>query len=341
MRNTLLVFIFINTVLISCGQEHTSTPVLEQKDIETPNNADSAEIQQRITMSNDKYIDTKDVYVDADDKQIFIENSFPKGGLKYVAPNGKEYVYAVFWTRITNETDNPFELTMDFPESSYELTSSQGRFFKLFIPADTITLEKVSLFNYGLDLEEYLDNNFHKTAELIRSINPKNTSGFYVVTLFNKGVDGTVRTGLRIDEQKLIYRINDKEIHCGKTNLKMLKQNEWNCQEVHRNYMDSLMLDVCSTKDLEFIDLYPVLDSIASNQHENLVLVDALKSKGFKVTNWGRGNWMEGPRMVSFTMSNHQCECQLEKLYYSTEQKGKYRVTERIKCKEASGTDKE
>jgi hypothetical protein len=83
---------------------------------------------------------------------------------------------------------------------------------------------------------------------------------------------------------------------------------------------------------MEFIDFYPILDSIAIDKYEKLVLVDSLKSIGFKVTNWGRGNWMDGPRIVNFTMSNEQCECQVDKLYYSTEQEGKYNVTERIKC---------
>ena len=216
----------MTTVLISCGQEHKSTPVLEAKDIETSNTSDTTEIQKNVTISNDKYIDTKYVYTDSDGKRIIVKNSLPKGGLKYTAPNGKEYVYAVFWTRITNETDNPFELTMGFTESSYELPSSPGRFFKLFIPTDTLTQGKESLFNYGLDLEKYLDDSFHRQADLKRTINPKSSSGFYIVTLFNKGVDGTLRTGLSIKEQNILYRINDIEIHCGNINLKQLKQHE-------------------------------------------------------------------------------------------------------------------
>ena len=113
-------------------------------------------------------------------------------------------------------------------------------------------------------------------------------------------------------------------------------ESDLSFNEVNRNYIDSLTIDVCSTKDMEFIDLYPVLDSIASDKYENLVLVDSLKMKGFEVTNWGRGNWMEGPRIVSFTMSNQHCECKVDKLYYSTDQDGKYKVTERINCKKTS-----
>jgi hypothetical protein len=41
-------------------------------------------------------------------------NSLPKGGLKYTYLNGKQYVYAIFWTRFINDTGNPFEFTINF-----------------------------------------------------------------------------------------------------------------------------------------------------------------------------------------------------------------------------------
>lgn len=172
---------------------------------------------------NEKNVDTKFAYVDTDGQELIIENSYPRGGLKYTDPLGEDYVYAVFWTRITNETNNPFELKMEFLEDSYELLSSPGRIFKLFIPSDTVTVEKEQLFNYGLDLEKYLDENFRKQANLERTISPKGSSGFYVVTLFNQGVNGTLRTGLKIKGAKLSYQVNDKTIDCGETKLKQLK----------------------------------------------------------------------------------------------------------------------
>lgn len=113
-------------------------------------------------------------------------------------------------------------------------------------------------------------------------------------------------------------------------------ENEWNYREVKRNHLDTLMVDICSTEDLEFINLYPIIDSIASDKYENSFIAEALKALDFKETNWERGNWMKGPRIVSLTMSNLQCECQVDKLYYSTAQNGKYKVTERIACNETS-----
>ena len=223
MRKTLLILIVLTTALTSCGQEHKPNPGLEQKGFVTSNIPDTIEIQKSVNNSNAKYVDTKHVYVDSEGNQITIVNSLPKGGLKYTDPMGEEYVYAVFWTRITNETKNPFEMTMDFFEESYQLSSSTDRFFKLFIPSDTLTTDKEPLFNYGLDLEKYLDNHYKKQPYFRRTITPKGVTGFYIITLFNKGVEGTLRTGLSLKGQKILYRVNDKEIECGNINLKQLK----------------------------------------------------------------------------------------------------------------------
>ena len=113
---------------------------------------------------------------------------------------------------------------------------------------------------------------------------------------------------------------------------KSKNENEWNYKEVKQEHFVSLMTDICATIDMEFIDLHPNTDSITSDEYENIILVDSLKAKGFAQTNWSRGNWQEGPRIISITMSNKQCECKVDKLYYSTKKNNHYKVTERIKC---------
>jgi hypothetical protein len=170
---------------------------------------------------------TKYEYTNSIGKRIIIQNSFPRGVEKYTDPNGKIYLCAIFWTRIINETTNPLRLAIDFPVDSSELQSSPGRYFKLFLPSDTMTPEKERLYNYGLPvLNSFLDKGLQKASSLTRTISPKESSAFYVVTLFNRGVDGTLRTGLSLKGQNLFYRINDKEIHCGKINLKGLTLQE-------------------------------------------------------------------------------------------------------------------
>jgi hypothetical protein len=153
-------------------------------------------------------------------RDLIIQNSLPKGGLKYTDPNGRVFVYAIFWTRITNKTATPFEFTMTFPADSYELASAPGSSFRILLPSDTMRVEKENLFNYGLtNLKSFVDTSIDKPSSLKRTINPKESSSFYVVTLFHqRGIEGILRTGLSIKEQNLFYRINDKEIQCGKIN---------------------------------------------------------------------------------------------------------------------------
>jgi hypothetical protein len=174
--------------------------------------------------STSRWIYTKYEYTDSIGASLIIQNSFPKGVTKYTDANGKIYVYAVFWTRIINETDNAFKLTIDFPLDSFELPSSPGNYFKIVLPPDTLKLEKVNLFNYGLTgLEPFLDSNIHKPSLLKKTINPKESGGFYIVMLsLIDGAHGTMRTELSLKGQNLFYRINDKEINCGSINLKNL-----------------------------------------------------------------------------------------------------------------------
>jgi hypothetical protein len=184
--------------------------------------------------SNEPNIHTKYEYADSIGKSLIIQNGFPKGET-YTDPNGKEYFKVIFWTRIINETDKPLELKIDFPVDSYEVPSLPGKYFKILIPPDTMTLNKESLFNHGLtDLDSFLDNSIRKPSSLKRTIHSKDSSGFYVVMLcLVEGAHGTMRTGLSLKGQNLFYRIkvdgsksnsksSEKEINCGSINLKNL-----------------------------------------------------------------------------------------------------------------------
>lgn len=220
MKKIIPVLMFLGTVFSSCKQEvkPRSLIVLNQKKI--ADFSQSIESQTQAVTSGGKYLDTEYVYVDPEDKPITVENSLPKGGLKYTASSGEEYVYAVFWTRITNETEYSIELTIDFPVDSYELPSAAERYFRVLIPAETMTIDKEPLFNYGIDVELFLKKSLYKPSSLRKTINPQSSNRFYFVVLVNNAVDGVVRAGLSIKGQKLFYTFNDKEIHCGKIILK-------------------------------------------------------------------------------------------------------------------------
>ncbi len=221
MRKSILLLILATTGFLSCRQDSKSTPdTVDIKNLDSIKN-----VKSQKPLNNDKDIYTKFEYTDPKGASLIIQNSFPRGGMKYTDANSEVYNYAVFWTRIINETDNVAELEIGFPVDSYEVPSLPGKYFKVLVPSDTMTLDKAGLFNYGLkDLESFLDNAIHKSSSLKRTINPKESSGFYVVILcLTEGAHGTLRTVLSLKGQNLFYRINGKEIQCGKINLRHLK----------------------------------------------------------------------------------------------------------------------
>ena len=149
---------------------------------------------------------------------ITIQNSYPRGGSRYTDSGGKDFVYAIFWTRVVNETATPLELTINFPADSVVITSSYN-YFKLFLPPDTMTLGSQLVYDYGLDLKSFLDTGFHKPTMLQRTINPKDESVFYVALLTYRPYNGAVRAGFILKEQNLFYRVNMIDpalIPCGK-----------------------------------------------------------------------------------------------------------------------------
>lgn len=156
-------------------------------------------------------------YNDSINKGIRIQNSYPKGGQKYTAPNsGKEYVYVVFWTRISNETVSNLELEIHFPNESFTIPSSPNTVFNLHVPKKEMTNEKETLYNYGLDLKSFLDENIDKPSELVTTIHPNDSFLFYTVAISNQGINGVVRAGFELERRDLIYKINGYKINCGR-----------------------------------------------------------------------------------------------------------------------------
>jgi len=150
------------------------------------------------------------------DKGITIQNSYPKGGLKYTSINGKEYAYVVFWTCITNKTNTDLEIKIDFSATPFTIPSSPNVIFNLYLPMEEMTPDKEPLQNYGLDLKSFLDENIDKPSDLIKKIPPNNSHFFYTVTISNDGVNGVMRAGFELKNKDLIYKINGYEINCGK-----------------------------------------------------------------------------------------------------------------------------
>ena len=210
MKKSILILITLTTGLFCAGQSSKSS-----SDSAYTGNLDSAYTGNldSVYLGNLDSINTKYEYTESNGARLIIQNSFPERIIYYTDPKGKKYTCAVFATRIINETFDSLELTIDFPLDSLEIPSSSGNYYtKLLLSSDP--------FN---DYSTFLDNNRYKSSSLKRTINTKGISTFYVVALFNLGTGGVMRAGLSLKEQYLFYRINDKEIACGKMNLKNLR----------------------------------------------------------------------------------------------------------------------
>jgi hypothetical protein len=120
-------------------------------------------------------------YSESNTNGIVIQNSLPKGG-RYTGTIKKNYNYSqlVFFTRVVNKTGKPMELMMNFSADSIPIPNSPDTFVKVFLPSDTMTLDKRPLYNYGVGTLASFDKptRFHKT------ILPNEECLFYVVGIF-------------------------------------------------------------------------------------------------------------------------------------------------------------
>ena len=163
--------------------------------------------QKSLTYYPYTYIHSESKYTDSTGIVVIIQNSFPKGG-PYTDPTGKTYGHVIFWTRVINETATPLELTIKFPADSFAIFPSPDSYIKIFLPPDTMTLSKETLYNYGATgLKSFLDAGLNKPTMLQRTINPKEACLFYTAVLFYQA-GGTARAGLVLKEQDLFYRIS-------------------------------------------------------------------------------------------------------------------------------------
>lgn len=154
---------------------------------------------------------------------VIIQNSLPKGD-GYADSSGKIFSIAIFWSRVINVTADPLELTINFPGDSIAILSSPDSYLKLFLPPDTMVIEKMSLYGYGItSLRSFLDTGLNKPTMLQRTIHPNEEFFFYVgvirYVVSNQAPatrragppqarGGATRTGLVLKKQDLFYRIS-------------------------------------------------------------------------------------------------------------------------------------
>ena len=214
MRKNLIISILTITWLCSCVQRSNSKigEVAIESEIEAPTKNNYKQLS--LNPDLEKYIYTDTTYAFSKGKGITIQNSLPKGGgitpdgTQYVDPWGKNYAFAVFWTRIINETNTPLELNINFPADSFAIFTPPDSYLKLFLPTDTLTYDKLSSYNYGLTgIKSFLDTNLNKPSKLQKTINPNEEHIFYVATLSYQAA-GTPRAALILKEQYLYYKMS-------------------------------------------------------------------------------------------------------------------------------------
>ena len=226
MRKSLIILILAIVWLSSCGQRSKSTAGRVSID---PEEIDLAESDGLVSPIHnlDQFIYTDTLYSTSTGKGITIQNSLPKGGMiepggtQYSDSSGKRYAFAVFWTRIINETTTPLELNISFPADSFAIFTPANSYLKLFLPTDTFSYHELSSFNYGLSgVKSFLDANFNKPTELQKTIEPNEEHVFYVATLSYQA-SGTPRGALILKENDLYYSMSlapngSGTVYCGK-----------------------------------------------------------------------------------------------------------------------------
>jgi hypothetical protein len=71
---------------------------------------------------------------------------------------------------------------------------------------------------------------------------------------------------------------------------------------------------------IELPEIYPYLVSkIQDDRSESLIITKILERKGFKIIDWGGGNYPPlGSRIISVTLKKDNCFCVVNKIYYHT-----------------------
>ena len=176
----------------------------------TKNNQDQLSLIHNIEKTSGyRYIHTDTTYDTANGSGITIQNSVPKGGniepgIPYTDSTGKTYFFAAFWTRIINGTNTAIEFTVNFPADSFPLSSSSDAYLKLLVPPDSMTVDKLSLYSYGLTgMKSFVDTNFNHATRLRKTINPNEEHMFYVVTVaYHAG--GPARSSIILKDKDLL-----------------------------------------------------------------------------------------------------------------------------------------
>lgn len=165
---------------------------------------------------------------------LTIQSSYPKGGGAieqagapgFTDPTGRNHAYVVFWHHLRNETDEPMDVELSFPADSFAIFASPDAYLKLFFPSDSMSFDKVSEYNYGIQgLSDFLDTNFYEPTASRTLLQPTEAALFYVAALtYHPRSVSSARAALVFEGEELFYRIEmgpdgAGSIPCGRIRL--------------------------------------------------------------------------------------------------------------------------
>ena len=104
-----------------------------------------------------------------------------------------------------------------------------------------------------------------------------------------------------------------------------------------RDFAESVItfsIETCRNEYLELPGLYNTpTQYIPDPEDDQLILAEKLITRGFRRTQIQQANFpLLGRRMISATLVNDSCRCEVVKIYYSSSNVSEYLRSERIKC---------
>lgn len=116
----------------------------------------------------------------------------------------------IFWAIVTNESTTPLQLSIAFPADPITLFPWPDSHIRIFLPPDTMTVDKIPLYSYGLtNLQSSLDAGFDKPSMVQKTINPNEEYFVYVTVLIYKSqTTSSSRAALVLNGQDLSFRIS-------------------------------------------------------------------------------------------------------------------------------------
>jgi hypothetical protein len=152
------------------------------------------------------WVDSEEKLTDSKGNTAMVTNSLPRGG-GVVYQNGKKYGYVVFWTRMSNQSATPIELKLKFPDVTF--FKPPESYVKIVLPKETMSIEKIKLFDYGLtNLQSLLNDESNQLSILKKKIGPKEDYFFYVTVFIHIDGSGSARAKFQLKDKDLFYKFS-------------------------------------------------------------------------------------------------------------------------------------